>query len=152
MRSNKHNRALVYAWRVELASIPRSEWQKALYIQQQLVEACNHKTPSGQQSIPRACRFCKHYGHSQRHCSVKREHEYATMLAVLAKLDSTPQTADETRWRRVLEHYDQLYQLALAAGEQGCVLDNGGPCHKCEGCLSWQAFYRDRHTAFVTDA
>lgn len=152
MRSNKTNRALVYAWRVELATVPRSEWQRAHYIQQQLVDACKHRTPSGQQSIPRACRFCKHYGHSQRHCLAKREHEEDLLQAELATVASwQPKTVEEKAWKRMLDHYDNLYQAALAAGEQGCALEHGGPCHQCKGCLSWQGFYRDRHAAFVTD-
>ena len=152
MRSNKHNRALVYAWRVELASVPRSEWQRAHNIQQELADACNHKTPSGQQSVPRACRFCKYYGHSQRHCRAKLLHEHEVMQAEAASKSWAPQTDEERAWSRMLQHYDKLYQEALAAGQLGCVLDEGGPCHHCKGCVSWQAFYRNRHTALVTDA
>lgn len=75
-RATKENRAELAELRAELSRTPRYQWQKARYIMQQITSLTGHHMgPSGGSIVPRSCKFCKYFGHTQQHCPVRKAKE-----------------------------------------------------------------------------
>ena len=66
--------------RGELGKCREMEWVKAGNILQEIgrLRGFTHGPMSGR-IIPRACRFCKHYGHNRKWCPVREQYEIAAM-------------------------------------------------------------------------
>ena len=75
-RPNKAVRKEVYALREELAKCHAYQWQRAGMIMQDIVHLLGHDHGPGRGRIePRACKYCKYYGHTKQWCPKRKEDE-----------------------------------------------------------------------------
>ncbi len=70
-------RAEIVALRARLSELHEYEWQKANMIMENITSLLGHSGgPSGGHIAPRACRYCRYYGHTKQWCP-KRERDLA---------------------------------------------------------------------------
>ena len=88
-RANKENEERVAELRAKLAECRSDQWQRATYIMQEIAELCSSHTtgngPSGGRVEPRACKYCKYFGHTSQHCEQKKKDEEAAMELMIAE-------------------------------------------------------------------
>ena len=85
-RANKENAEEVAELRRRLSTVPANEWQRAYVLFDQIVALTGHVGPRGNKPIPRSCKFCKYYGHSQKFCDKKRDYEAQLLRAEMEAL------------------------------------------------------------------
>ena len=98
-RPKKAVRAEVLALKAQLATLRSHEWVKAQMIFDQMTGLCGVEGPMGGRMVPRACRFCDHYGHTRQHCAAKKKRD-EKLTAREIEMDKAaeyvrPQSAEE---------------------------------------------------------
>jgi hypothetical protein len=152
----------VNALRAQLAQLRSHEWIKAQLIFDEMCMLCEVTGPTGGKMIPRACRFCDHFGHNRDKCPKWRARCEAMtereMALDVAQGYVPPQCAEEVRPPGVWEEIVAMRAI-VARNEEGERLGIGEPrdpaCKRTEGadcaaaivlgcdcssCVSWNEF------------
>ena len=115
-RPTKEQEADVLKLRAELATLRKSDWQKATRIMAQLTQRMGKKKgPMGGAIEPRACAFCGYYGHTKQFC-VRRMEAEERAAADLLKQDKAEREAydrDMARRREKERESGKVSQVAL---------------------------------------
>lgn len=75
-RPTKAVRREVQALREELSKCHAYKWQRAGMIMQEIVHLLGHSSgPAGARIEPRACKYCKYYGHTRQWCPARKADE-----------------------------------------------------------------------------
>lgn len=75
-RSNKANKEEIAVLRHALSKLHYAEWQQAGLIMQEITRLTGKfNGPSGGFVRPRACKYCKHFGHTKNFCEVRKRDE-----------------------------------------------------------------------------
>ena len=73
-RPKKEVKDEVAELRTYLATLRESDWVKAGLIMQEIAQLVGRRLgPSNGRPTPRACRFCKYFGHTKQHCPARKE-------------------------------------------------------------------------------
>lgn len=151
-RPKKAVRAQYDALKARLCTLTTDRWQAAQVVFDEMCALCDAKGPSGGQMVPRACRFCHHYGHSRQHCPhwlAKRERMTQREIDVdEASGYLRPTSLDECQspahwaWIQEVMRIEAEHEAKLARGLQGCtrVVCCAGDVHlrcNCDGCKEW---------------
>ena len=67
-RARKGERTQVDALRVQLSWCHSHDWVRANMIMQNITSLIGNDSPMGGLVAPRACRYCKYYGHGKNDC------------------------------------------------------------------------------------
>ena len=79
-RPKKAVREEVMQLRARLNSLRDSEWVQAGLIMQRITSLLGHSNgPSNGRIEPRACRYCRYYGHTRQWCPARKEDEEAAL-------------------------------------------------------------------------
>ena len=139
----------VAALRTALGKCNSWEWQRAGAIMQQIVQLLGKTTgPEGARVEPRACKYCKYYGHTSQHCAQRLQDEAArceresdVLLAEFRKWERENGGAGPNKaWNDWLAWADKRYAAACDAG-WGCD-EQESACGACAGCTGWREFIR----------
>ena len=84
--------------RAILGTLRDTEWVKARYLQQAIMSAMGvGKGPSNGAVEPRACRYCRYYGHTRQSCTKRKADEEARLEAMVeraSQVGARPQPHD----------------------------------------------------------
>ena len=127
--------------REKLSKVHAWDWLKAQCIFSEICRLCEVVGPKGALMTPRACRYCKYYGHSRQFCPVLKqdeEGEYERMIYRYVPVEE--HEVEPEQWKQISEmrRLNKRYKEAIAGGLRGCTV--GGPCLKCAGCEEWEEF------------
>ena len=145
-----------------MAQLRSHEWIKAQLIFDEMCMLCEVTGPTGGKMIPRACRFCDHYGHNRDKCPKWRarceEMTEREMALDVAQGYVPPQCAEEVRAPGVWEEIVAMRAI-VARNEEGERLGIGEPwdpgCERkvgaesssdvvltcdCSSCATWSSF------------
>lgn len=85
-RANKENAEVVKELREKLGECTVDSWQRAGYIMQQIAQLTSKGVgPSYGRVEPRACKYCKYYGHTKQHCKKRKMDEDAEVERLLKR-------------------------------------------------------------------
>jgi hypothetical protein len=145
-RTTKANRAEAMAIKLRLSRVPMDQWQRAQVIMDELVACTNAKGPTGQNMVPRACKYCGFYGHTRQFCDKKArdverdmhllELRCAAEYEEVLECHCTPE-----RWAWILK-FRAIEAKAFDLIGRGVACDNGVAvqgCRECAGCVVWDS-------------
>ena len=113
--------------RSELATVPRSQWQRAQYIMSCIVAECGDwGGPSGANVTPRSCSYCRFYGHTKHSCPKRKQDVAAAADAEVQRDREWRAALQATRVERVgptqAEIFDELGQPYVVDKYVGPIL------------------------------
>lgn len=119
-RPRKAVRAEVLALKAELSECHYDNWVRAQGIFDRICELCEVKGPSDMKMTPRACRYCRYFGHTRQFCPLRSQE--AAEVTQEAAPPAEPETELEMQWRLWCELAARTYKDMSA---EDCWTGNG---------------------------
>jgi hypothetical protein len=130
-RANGENADRVAELRAKLSECRSDQWQRATRIMQQIAALTSTGSgPSGGRVEPRACRYCKFFGHTTQHCKQKARDYKAACERILLE--------------------ERRYQLEKAKERERHAVSKELPWYQRASQADWLdeikvPWYRDKH-------
>ena len=159
-RPHAKNKERVETLRAKLGTIRSDEWQKAQAVFDEMCALCEVHGPSGGMMVPRSCRVCKFFGHTQQFCPVKKARDAARTEREIERDRAhgyvPPSCVEECpggqeQWEMICrqDEIERIQEEKTALG-MGCHVDRGwitcasdkvmpSECG-CQGCKEWLAW------------
>lgn len=110
-------RTEVLALRAQLAELTDDQWMKASCIMQNITSLLGHTGgPMNGKIEPRACRYCRHYGHTRQWCKKRlavlkaREERELDAIAAEDRARGIGTEREDSNWATYCKRADKAYR------------------------------------------